>query len=103
MLETLGLKPEEIAYAGDSGTDITFALAVGMLSIILLGPPGTGGPGAQLPESPAEPRRSWRGRRADWLPPTGAPWLCNKPHENSAEQSGARGRVLFWCGLPTGG
>ncbi len=33
VLESLGLKPEEIAYAGDSGTDITFALAVGMLSI----------------------------------------------------------------------
>ena len=33
VLETLGLKPEEIAYAGDSGTDVTFALAVGMLPI----------------------------------------------------------------------
>lgn len=59
VLETLGLPPEEIAYAGDSGTDITFALGVGMLPI--------GAPwgyrsrreladrGAQLlPESPAE-------------------------------------------------
>ena len=33
VLEVLGLPPAEIAYAGDSGTDIDFALAVGMLSI----------------------------------------------------------------------
>ena len=31
--EILGLEPEEIAYAGDSGTDIDFALAVGMLPV----------------------------------------------------------------------
>ena len=33
VMETLKLKPEEIAYVGDSNTDIFFAKAVGMLSI----------------------------------------------------------------------
>ena len=32
VLEALGLAPEEIAYAGDSGTDVTFAKAVGFLA-----------------------------------------------------------------------
>lgn len=32
-LEALGLLPEEIAYAGDSGTDTTFARAVGMVAV----------------------------------------------------------------------
>lgn len=31
VLEALGLPPEEIAYVGDSGTDMAFARAVGML------------------------------------------------------------------------
>ena len=33
VLEVLGLAPEEIAYVGDSNTDILFAKAVGMLSV----------------------------------------------------------------------
>ena len=33
VMDTLQLKPEEIAYAGDSNTDILFAKAVGMLPI----------------------------------------------------------------------
>ena len=33
VMETLRLKPEEIAYVGDSNTDIFFAKAVGMLSV----------------------------------------------------------------------
>ena len=32
VLEALGLPPAEIAYAGDSGTDVTFARAVGFLA-----------------------------------------------------------------------
>lgn len=33
VLEALGLRPEEIVYVGDSGTDMTFAKAVGMLPV----------------------------------------------------------------------
>ena len=33
VLEVLGLAPEEIAYVGDSNTDILFAKAVGMLPV----------------------------------------------------------------------
>lgn len=33
VLDALGLQPQEIAYAGDSNTDILFAKAVGMLPI----------------------------------------------------------------------
>lgn len=33
VLEALGLRPEAIAYVGDSGTDMTFAKAVGMLPV----------------------------------------------------------------------
>ena len=33
VLEVLQLSPQEIAYAGDSNTDILFAKAVGMLSV----------------------------------------------------------------------
>ena len=33
MLEELGLPPEEIAYVGDSGTDIVFARNTGMLPV----------------------------------------------------------------------
>ena len=33
VLEALGLLPEEIAYVGDSGTDMTFARAAGMLAV----------------------------------------------------------------------
>lgn len=33
VMETLNLRPEEIAYVGDSNTDILFAKAVGMLPV----------------------------------------------------------------------
>lgn len=33
VMDTLKLRPEEIAYVGDSNTDILFAKAVGMLSV----------------------------------------------------------------------
>ena len=59
VLARLGLPPAEIAYVGDSGTDITFALAVGMVPVGVpwgyrsrreLADRGA----ALLPESPAE-------------------------------------------------
>ena len=33
VLAALGLKPEEVAYVGDSGTDVTFAGAVGFVPV----------------------------------------------------------------------
>jgi len=33
VLERMDCRPEEIAYVGDSGTDMTFAVAVGMLPV----------------------------------------------------------------------
>ena len=33
VLESLGLRPREIAYVGDSGTDMRFALAAGLLPV----------------------------------------------------------------------